>query len=80
MPLSAAQLNAYLADEGVISADQLKLSADQATENSDSDTIAAGLPPTGQAVLSPDGTSVSVFTPVIGPPPTFAVATYPIAT
>ncbi len=79
MALTAAQLNAYAVDQGVITADQAKLSTDQTTEDSDAATITAGLPPGGQAVLSGDGLSVIVFTPAPAAPG-FTVATYPLAT
>ncbi len=79
MPLTAAQLNAYAIDAGIVSADQSKLATDQATETTDASTIAAGLVPPGQAVLAPDGLSVNVFT-IIPANPGFQVTNYPLTT
>lgn len=42
MPLSAQQLNAYAADQGLVTADQAKLTTDTATEATDATTIARG--------------------------------------
>ncbi len=81
MPLSASQLQAYLNDAGIVAADQAKLTADEATEANDSTTVATGLPPEGQAVLSADGKTVTTFDPIQPPttPPSFVTHSYTIA-
>ncbi len=81
MALTAAQMNAYLDDAGIVAADQAKLTADQATEANDSTTVATGLDPAGQAVLSADGKVVTTFDPVVPTtaPPSFVVKSYTLA-
>lgn len=77
MSLTAAQLNAYAVDQGLVTADQAKLTADTTTETADATTIAGGLDPGGQAVLSTDGKSVTVFVPTPAAPG-FTATTYTI--
>ncbi len=54
---------------------------DEATEANDSTTVATGLDPAGQAVLSTDGKVVTTFDPIVPPttPPSFVVKSYNIA-
>lgn len=81
--VTAAQLNAYLGDAGIVVADQAKLSADQATAATDSGVVANGLDPAGQAVLdsATPPKFVTTFDPVTPPtnPPSFIVKSYPLA-
>ena len=74
--LTLAQLQAYLNDQLTVSADQDKLTADQATETTDAATITAGLS-APVAILSADGSTVFVFTPVNG---SFTVQPIPLVT
>lgn len=71
-PLTLAQLQAYLTDQGLVAADQTKLTSDQATEGSDAATIAAGLV-TSVGILSADQTTVYVFTLSSSSPSGFTV-------
>ena len=70
--LTLAQLQAYLTDQGLVAADQTKLTSDQATEGSDAATIAAGLV-TSVGILSADQTTVYVFTLSSSSPSGFTV-------
>jgi hypothetical protein len=78
MALTSAQIKAHALDAGVVTADQMALTAAQAAQAADDATIVAGLDPNGQATLTDDKLSVIVLKPVPGPPPTFDYEVFPL--